>query len=338
MIFSILKDIFCAINQAEEDNLNKFWFAVFDRHELFITDNDDINTLTSSHWYSTLSEINKKIINDSVTKSIQSEKKPIAVKITKHTNGYSILEAHRFLSQPLIILLENSLNDAYFFNALLKCFKNESKKINEHINEGWAEYGMGGGTTINNVLQSKMKAFNSQVLTKQKHHYLRFFVLIDSDKKFKNDELKHEAKKLISFLDEINVSYHILEKREMENYLPNEAFTKIKDNQAYIQAYLNLSAEQKDFFDLEKGFANKNFSQLPQEVQHLYRNISKEDKKIFRKNNLKNINSKRGNFKSDFPKLFESSIITKTLLLARTKHQDDPDELKNILKKVTKLL
>ena len=45
-----------------------------------------------------------------------------------------------------------------------------------------------------------------------------------------------------------------MEKREIENYLPNEVIETIENNNDFIQAYLRLNNLQKDYFDLEEGF------------------------------------------------------------------------------------
>ena len=48
----------------------------------------------------------------------------------------------------------------------------------------------------------------------------------------------------------------------MENYIPNEVISTIENNDDYIQAYLRLSEEQKDFLDIENGFDDKKFNRL----------------------------------------------------------------------------
>jgi len=79
-------------------------------------------------------------------------------------------------------------------------------------------------------------------LPKENHKYLRCFVLVDSDKKFPNDTTKQNRVNLFQFLDSLGIPYHELEKREMENYLPDEVFETIEDNNDFIQAYLKLNS------------------------------------------------------------------------------------------------
>ena len=180
----------------------------------------------------------------------------------------------------------------------------ERKVALQHLNKGWLAFeNAGGANNIINFITGKLNAFNG--LPKANHRYLRAFVLIDSDRKYKGDNVRQEKEKLITFLDENNIPNHCLTKREMENYLPDEAFKEISDNRDFVEAYLRLTPEQKDYFDIEKGFPNKRFDQLDMKVQTLYSSLSVNDKKLFRKKDLKKINgSEKDNFKSDFPELF----------------------------------
>ena len=93
-----------------------------------------------------------------------------------------------------------------------------------------------------------------------------------------------------------------------------------------------MNAEKKEYCERLIRILN-NEKIEPTEVKHLFDNISEQDKTLFRKEDLKKINS--SNFKNEFPKLFLSDKVTKEGLLERTKYQSDPNELKNILKKIT---
>jgi len=243
------------------------------------------------------------------------------------TDSFGLDEAIRFLNQPLLIILENSDNDGHFLDALLRNFKKQSKKIRRHKENSWLKYAMGAKHVIN----SEMRTFDN--LPKQNHKYLRCFVLIDSDKRFPTQALKKGLENLEKFLIQYEVPYHILEKREMENYLPEEVFDEIENKEDYIDAYKRLSSVQKDYFDIELGFPNKNFNSLHPEIQDLYYDLSESNKTIFRKQSLD-----LDDFKNEFPKLFQSDKVTRDSLLKRCEHQSDPNELPNILAKITELL
>ena len=84
----------------------------------------------------------------------------------------------------------------------------------------------------------------------------------------------------------------------MENYVPDIAFRDITHNVNFIEAYLRLSPEQKDYFDLENGFKNVNFSGLSEEVQQLFESISEKDKETFRRCDMKKFT---GSAREDYP-------------------------------------
>lgn len=341
MIVKILSDIF----EASSNNyfLNKLFNVLEGRYDLDI---EDYEVVKESAWYKTevyptktMKEMIDLMLVSTATKSTNHNEITISSNKT-NTNFFSLEEAIKYLEQTFNIILENSNNDSIFLEILLKNFPKESLKIKKFKNERWLSYSMAGGDATDNI-ETELKSFDSNIFTKEKYKYLRCFVLTDSDKLHENMPLKSDKQKLKDFLDKNEVKYHFLEKREMENYLPDEVFKELinyQDNKEYIEAYLRLSSDQKDFFDIEKGFdKDKNFNDLkPDEFRELFNKISDEDKKTFRKNDLKKINGK--NFKSEFPKLFSHEKVTKETLLKRTKHQKNPNELIDILKKIEELL
>jgi hypothetical protein len=349
MLVEIKKEIF---KQSDEENLmllNKLWNTVERRHILLLRDIDCINALKNSAWYSQLFDSQKEIINQYINKSGNSSSREIAncvISLENNLNHFTIIEAIKYLEQPFTLILENSHNDAHFINCLIKHFRRQSKTLKTHLEERWVEFGMGGGSTILDTINTKLQSFSSMIFPKDKLCYLRFFVLTDSDKNHPETPLDSHKINLRLTLEQYKIPYHFLEKREMENYLPDEAFSEIKNNTEFIQAYLKLTPIQKDYFDLEKGFSDKNFKSLNPKVQDLYESILESSKSIFRANDLKKINSTEENFKKNFPELFLSEKVTKDNLLERCAHHyDEPNksphdkrELLSIIDKITKAL
>lgn len=346
MIVSILKDIF--EDDSNTDSLDKLWHVIEGQHRLVIKEDEDIEALMESGWYNTSRKTVKEVIFVQIVSALQSS--PLTSQVTISNKGeehFSIKEATAYLKQPFIIILENSNNDAPFLDALLQHFPKQGKIIRKHKEERWLKYGMGGGTTIPDVIRSEIISYESDIFTKEKHRYLRYFVIIDSDREYPEMEIKQDKQNLIAFLIENNIKYHILEKREMENYLPDEAFEQINNNKGYVDAYIRLTPIQKDYFDIQNGLPNKRFEQLPTEIQQIFQGLTIDDKRILRSDNLEKINTEeRRNFKTEFPKLFLSNKVTKESLLKRCAHHFnnpkthpyDPDELSNLLIKITELL
>ncbi len=169
---------------------------------------------------------------------------------------------------------------------------------------------------------------------------MRVIVIIDSDRQFPKMQFKPDKQKIIDFCVQNEIKYHILEKREMENYIPDKVIDYIafETNNEYLKAYLNLLPIAKDFFDIEKGFYNKNYNKLPEEVKALFKND--DNFKLFRKKweNKKFYRNGKMSFKSEFPKLFEHKNVTQQSLLDRVKHQKNKNELQEILSKINELL
>jgi hypothetical protein len=345
MIVQILGDIFADDNGKDMRRLDKLWNVIEDQHTLFLKEDKDINALMESNWYAGLRDSIKTEIHGFIIQLLQSEKetKPKIKVSNMNIEHYSIEEAIRFLCQPFSLILENSNKDAFFFNTLLYNFKKKGKQISFAKANGWFVFGMGGGSTIPDMLQSKMDEFKGVIFKKDSKKYLRCFVLIDSDRHFPTDEKQH---KLVDFLEENEIPYHILEKREMENYLPDEVFSEITNNREFVDAYLRLEPTQKDYFDIEKGFEDKSLDSYREEIWQLYESVPSRDFAIFRKQSLSSINGDKNNFKSYFPGLFLSSRVTRENLLARCSHHSNdsyvhpynPNELPDLLTKITSLL
>jgi hypothetical protein len=232
--------------------------------------------------------------------------------------------------------------------ALFENFKTESSELVRLNDIGAVEFANAGGAgNYINFIDELKGRFTGDQFPKQDHRYLRCFVIVDSDKAYPTEELKKDKTDLIAYLKVNNIPFHILEKREMENYLPDEAFGDITDNEEYIRAFLHLSPIQKDYFDVEKGFNRKKFDKLSDPIQAHLDSLSDDDKELFRKNDLKKINdSDRNNFKAEFPKLFNSNKVTRETLLKRCahhsedvdKHPYNPNELPDLLTDITKYL
>jgi hypothetical protein len=308
------------------------------RYDLFV----DMSQVSGNILYQKLDEDDKEILENSFNSSIQSSFNSNIYVTTQsnNTNEFNMEEAIRYLIQPVSLILENSLNDAYFIQALVRCFPNTTK-IQKHLANNWLQFENAGGCdNIRNFIEGKLQSFNN--LSKPNYEYLRCFVLMDSDKKFQNQLLEGSQKITLRDLVRNNIAKHFLRKRCMENYLPDEVFDEINDRNCrnWISIYKTLSSEQKDFLNFSKGFSKKDNDGTPKvarinqssEVRDLYINLSENDY------NTLDDGIQLTSFKDNFPKLFNNTKVTKENLLRRTSHQKRPRELQEILDKITKLL
>lgn len=308
------------------------------RYDLFV----DLSIIQDFEFYKRLDNEDKSILEDYFNQSIQNSQAECP-QYTVSDIGIEHLnleEAIRFFVQPISIILENSLNDAYFIKALMHFF-DDTREAKRHLENNWIQFENAGGCgNVINFIDSKTQPFKN--FTKDCYQYLRILIIMDSDKKFSDDTLDLNKEKILIFSNTNNFECHILSKRSMENYLPDEVFDFIPRaniNRNLIDIYRNFpNPFQKDFFNISKGFTNKKKGEIRSDldigVQQLYDvlTVPESDFEILDKG------LQIGDFKSVFPKLFEHNAITKENLLERVKHQQKNNELQEIVDKILKLL
>lgn len=337
MIYTFTDCFFSSLGESEIKILDRLWHNSKDRHQLYLK---NLESIKSTTWYQELRPSYKKEIETLYIASAQVPKKSNKITISSITSEdcYSLIEAEAVLTTPFKIIFENIEYDAYFLESIIHCYPRLGQKIIEHKKNGWLEYCNGGGENIANVLVSLKERFESQKseFPKDSYRYVRGFVLLDSDKQYPNDSTE---KSLHTIVKQSGLAYWILQKREKENYLPIEVFEEIEKNDDFIKSIKRLKPPQLDYFDLEKGFPDKNFTQLDPEIQNLYVLISEEDKNIFRKNKLTfyKIDEKKDSFKARFSKLFSSNMVT-TESMERRASSTNKDELRQIIEKINELL
>ncbi|WP_091152264.1 hypothetical protein [Mucilaginibacter pineti] len=228
--------------------------------------------------------------------------------------------------------MENSLNDGYFIEAVIRHLA-QGTRLREHLANGWLQFENAGGcANVGNFIEGKMQSYNT--LPKEKHVYLRCYVIVDSDKKHPAEPRKHEYDLLIAKYGHFNIPIHILEKRSMENYLPIEAYPFLTRymSQVFIDAFRSMTPIQIDFYNLQHGFEGKTRALLDVTVAAHYATVSDANLAILANG------SGVGNFKSEFPKFMTNHGVHRQSLISRTAHQNDPQELENIIKAIEKLL
>ncbi|SDP08006.1 hypothetical protein SAMN05428975_0242 [Mucilaginibacter sp. OK268] len=316
-----------------EANHNQFCLllhlsAIDHRYDIFV----DLSVIRESALYISLSKNDKETLEDYYNHFItQSAAPDYFVSIEPDDDILSLVEGIMYFNQPLSIILENSLNDKPFLESLVKNFKKRSKKISRYLEHRWINIVNGGGRgNIKHVINEQLATFENR--PKPPKFYLRCFVLVDSDSKYPGHE-SNELAELKTLLAGLDIDFHILVKREMENYMPDEGFALIDNNDDIIAAYLRLNPIQRDYFDLENGFVHP-LEHYDQQIQDLFGDVSEADMKIFRKGGIK-----MDNFKLDFPKLFLKNEVNRDNLQQRVVHQGTtPDELETVLDKIKKLL
>lgn len=244
---------------------------------------------------------------------------------------FSVDEGIRYLSQPFMLILENSKNDAKFINTLIKVYGcNDLAKAMEN---GWMYYANAGGcANVSNFIEGLISQYQG------KKKFLRCFVILDSDALYPT----HENPKSLAtkeYLHDNNIPHHIWEKRMLENYMPIEALPKGE----WKQAYIHMSPQQMDHFAIQGGFKkDERFvsdkhttsrADLLSDQAIFYSDVSEENyRKLSRGLELPN-------FKDAFPARFENQdTVNRATLQERTKHQTNPNELEGVLREISQNL
>lgn len=321
----------CFFNESNYSDLNTI-FSLFKEEQHNWID-CDLEEIKKSYWYQELGVKDKilieKIFKNSIRKTI---KKTISVSNCIN-NKFNVPASKLYLKQPLTIVVENYEYEPVFINCIIKNFGSD---LTYAKNNHFLKFENGGGANDNTIRGMINELFNNPVFSNDnKEEYLRCFVIKDSDREFCriNEDGSIQEQELptskTEFLINNKVPFHILYKREKENYMPETILNgfitserrkkkKIKD---FVINFSALSCHQKDFFDIEKGFIEsksnpkkiKDKTKLSKEVFDLYSNLSDER---YRKIGF---GLPFSNFKSEFSKHFNN--VSKEDLEKRIRHQ-----------------
>ena len=353
------KSVFADANDRNKQLELRFLLHIIlykNRYELKISDEDILYT----EGYGQLTQSDREYIEHVVAMDIVTSSNSYDCEVktggeAEYTQRiFSAEEAIMYLLQPLSVILENGLNDSHFMNVVFRLF-DATGVLPRFVENGWIRYENAGGCmNVKNFLKARILQFAG------KRKFLRCFVLLDGDRRYPADVKSDERyKKLRELMDAWHVSYHILEKRSMENYMPDEAMqavagTKFKE---WFNAYNSLTPGQKDYLSIAKGFETDITEEDKRKVRKKEGLLTTKDKKIRKKSYVRDLlphdeqlfyatvspgnflhlekGLKIGNFKEKFPESFGNTAFTyKANLLQRTCHQNDPQELLHIAQEV----
>ena len=214
-----------------------------------------------------------------------------------------------------------------------------SKRVESYILKGFLSFENSGGIDgILNVLKSKREQISEiqNLNSGFPQKYLNAFVICDSDKTHPNDVIEKNLN-LIDELEGLRVGCYMLEKRSMENYLPDIVFNDLANQNLnherdWVLAYNNLTSEQKDYLKYDKGFSEKPRTELKIDIKNLYKTVSDSNYDIL------NAGIQLQSYKANIAKSFNSPLIHKTVLLQRVGGSEDSNELKKLVNKVNRFL
>ncbi|KAA1242519.1 hypothetical protein [Aquimarina sp. RZ0] len=326
MVIEIESDLF--FNEEFFDEIDQlFDFFIKNRYNYYIDD----EIIFKSQWLLGARKSKNEFLQKSFANSAYittDDKLTISSKNEEKENRLTLKDGLIYLSNPILVFIENSYYDSKCYKGIFSKFESAEKLLFFNTNR-WLEYrNCGGKDGVKNQINLELKRYRKETL--DNHKYLRAIIILDSDKRFPSDDDNY-YEDFINYFELKGIKIHILEKREIENYLPLIIFereTNVSDDA--ITALKELDENQLDYYDYEKGFKiNSRKKLLP-----LFENISDKNYEILKSG----FDNKDFRTKREIPKLFLSNSITKEMLLDRCRHQNDPKELENIIEKINGLL
>ena len=273
---------------------------------------------------------------------------------------FNLQQALRYFNTPVFLVIENSLNDSYFLKSVFQFFDVEYSKdsrILEFIDNDWIQFvNAGGWANIKNYIEGRKKSLEKfcSLYGKNEYDFIRYFVLMDSDKNYPT-EILPERERLKTELESVGIKVHILNKRAMENYIPDEVIENLPQiHQKYIpfipwiNSYKTLSTDQKNFLNYRKGFPKKRIfdgereivvnkerlEQLQEIIDHYPITLISDTNYVILDNGFH-----PPKFKDEFPKLFENNhYVYKNSLLNKEGGSNEENEFKEIILKINSLL
>ena len=183
-------------------------------------------------------------------------------------------QASRLADEPLVILVENRDSDGAFVARIVT-------ELDKSLHGVWRREGepirfdsVGGKGQMPQEVEKRAGAVGYRP---------RLVAVIDSDRKGPGDSESKDARRLRETCDKHGLPCWVLAKREAENYLPRVllrarpnvgAEHARAEHAKIVDAWERLSNEQKDFFDMKRGFP-----ETPTEIEEdLFADLSDGDR------------------------------------------------------------
>lgn len=259
---------------------------------------------------------------------------------------FALTEINEYLNTPAMVIVENGMNDGLFVRAIMKHFSPEIN-FEEQLSNYLVYIDPASGSGASSRVHHHLSVHHNQP------KYLRCLAIVDGDKRFPGDTTYgsyQRQQNLGTYLQSKKVAYHILEKRTMENYMPDEVYDSNRGvfGNNWVDAYKRLTEEQKNYYYISGGFLKdvpkairndeskkKDKTQaLPVEIQTVFSTVTDADYLV-----LLNNPHIGGNFKDEFPKFYNDANVTKATLLRRSPLKPNgKSELEEIAEKIRQLL
>ena len=192
----------------------------------------------------------------------------------------SLDDALAVLSEPLGVLVENSVNDWHFLSGIMRT--SERALIKRAVIQGWATPLHGGGGTLPAQLTARLENSGQG---------LRTFVLFDSDRRHPDELLdswtptgqEDRAAFNLEALSRQRIPrrYWMLQRRFIESYMPIAELSRAVSANIHpdaIDAFCRLSQPGRWYFHMKKGFDGDASVENSHRCRDLYDNVDASDR------------------------------------------------------------
>ena len=156
--------------------------------------------------------------------------------------------ASRVAEEPMVVLVENRFSDGAFVERIVADLDRSLNRVWNRPGEPIRIDGPGGVGQMQAEVERR---------TRDLPYRPRLIAIVDSDRKAPGDAEGDAARRLRQYCESACVPCWVLAKREAENYLPRILLNARQDVGAdharRVEAWDELDALQKDFFDMKSG-------------------------------------------------------------------------------------
>ncbi len=215
-------------------------------------DIEDFETVANSLWIKSdiggrSGDSNLEILGKCYTKTTYYPKnmhRKLLI-LTTEDNGIPDLHpthAKKCLEAPAYVLVENSESDGSFLDAMIHCFNRQ--QLQDAQTEVWWHYEhLGGFGEIEKRLNELLGRTTGPP---------RIFVVVDSDSEYPG-HVSRTAAKVRETCEKYNIPLTILNKRNIENYIPL-SLLHYANRITKFRAFKKLTQDQRDYYDMKHGF------------------------------------------------------------------------------------
>jgi len=256
-----------ALEDAYQWDVDNLYEIFFEDEDLLISDHPFIKRFLSEYDATTIIEYFKTIVGSAGYITLDQKYYMGKIAIGFSDTEIPPIAALNLFSLPSLLILENSINDWRIIKSICKKYENKKTKKNIYkkmyldIQYGTLKpYNAGGKNNIINIMKDLIGNDYNDI------YKFKLIAIFDSDRIDSSENLPSDTKPIVSYFKNKTVNYlseafweptdvslwHMLYKREFENYLPLTIIQGNKDiAKKESESLTEYEPSEYDFIDFE---------------------------------------------------------------------------------------